>query len=123
MLTSTKKRYMFIIYELGNNGRSVRGTDIARALNVKKASVSLMIPNLVNLGLVSRTEDGRIDLTKHGTVYANDLYVKYLPLYKFFKEKLNSSDENARTDAICCLCSLTDENTNSITEYILTDAT
>ena len=114
---------MFIIYELGNNGRSVRGTDIARALNVKKASVSLMIPNLVNLGLVSRTEDGRIDLTKHGTVYANDLYVKYLTLYKFFKEKLNSSDKNARTDAICCLCSLTDENTNSITEYILTDAT
>ncbi|MDD6915445.1 MAG: hypothetical protein SPH44_04565 [Eubacteriales bacterium] len=91
--------------------------------NVKKASVSLMIPNLVNLGLVSRTEDGRIDLTKHGTVYANDLYVKYLTLYKFFKEKLNSSDENARTDDICCLCSLTDENTNSITEYILTDAT
>ena len=44
-----------------------------------------MIPNLVNLGLVSRTEDGRIDLTKHGTVYANDLYVKYLTLYKFFK--------------------------------------
>ena len=91
--------------------------------NVKKASVSLMIPNLVNLGLVSRTEDGRIDLTKHGTVYANDLYVKYLTLYKFFKEKLNISDENARTDAICCLCSLTDENTNSMTEYILTDAT
>lgn len=82
-----------------------------------------MIPNLVNLGLVSRTEDGRIDLTKHGTVYANDLYVKYLTLYKFFKEKHNISDENARTDAICCLCSLTDENTNSMTEYILTDAT
>ena len=45
-----------------------------------------MIPNLVNLGLVSRTEDGRIDLTKHGTVYANDLYVKYLTLYKFLKK-------------------------------------
>ena len=55
--------------------------------------------------------------------FKNDLYVKYLTLYKFFKEKLNSSDENARTDDICCLCSLTDENTNSITEYILTDAT
>lgn len=121
MLTSTKKRYMFIIYELGNNGRAIRGIDIAKALNVKKASVSLMLPNLVELGLVSRTEDGRIELTKVGTVYANDLYIKYLTLYQFFKEKLSSSHENARADAICCLCSLTDENTNSMTEYILTD--
>lgn len=122
MLTSTKKRYMFIIYELGNSGRAIRRIDIARALNVKKASVSLMLPNLVALGLVSRSEDGRIELTKVGAVYANDLYIKYLTLYQFFKEKLISSDENARADAICCLCSLTDENTNSMTEYILTDA-
>ena len=47
MLSSTKKRYMFIIYELGNKGGIVRSIDVSRALGVKKASVSLMLPNLV----------------------------------------------------------------------------
>ena len=47
MLSSTKKKYMFIIYELGNKGATVRSIDISKALGVKKASVSLMLPNLV----------------------------------------------------------------------------
>lgn len=34
MLSSTKKKYMFIIYELGNTGQNVRSVDIAKALAV-----------------------------------------------------------------------------------------
>ena len=36
MLSSTKKKYMFIIYELSNKGDIVRGIDISKALGVKK---------------------------------------------------------------------------------------
>lgn len=119
MLSSTKKKYMFIIYELSNKGDIVRGIDISKALGVKKASVSLMLPNLVEENLIERARDGSIILTKEGAVFASELYLKYLTLYQFFREKLRSSTENARVDAICCLCSLSDENTKSMTDFIL----
>lgn len=119
MLSETKKKYMFIIYELENKGQTVRGIDISRALNIKKASVSQMLPNLIDEGWIERSENGSIGFTQKGAVFAGGLYLKYLTLYKFFRDKLNSNEENARKDAICCLCSLSEENTESMTEYIL----
>ena len=119
MLSSTKKKYMFVIYELSNTGNTVRSIDVSKALGVKKASVSLMLPNLVEINLIERAPDGSILLTKDGALYASELYLKYLTLFQFFREKLKSSAESARADAICCLCSLTDENTKGMTEFIL----
>ncbi len=119
MLFATKKKYMFIIYELGNKFGFVRSIDIAKALNVKKASVSIMLPKLEAEELIERTENGSIVLTKKGAVFSGDLYLKYLTLYQFFVTKLKSTDENARNDAIACLCNMSDENTEMITEYIL----
>ncbi len=119
MLSSTKKKYMFVIYELSNKGNTVRSIDVSKALGVKKASVSLMLPNLVEINLIERALDGSILLTKDGALYASELYLKYLTLFQFFREKLKSSAESARADAICCLCSLTDENTKGMTEFIL----
>ncbi len=121
MLSSTKKKYMFIIYELRNSGIDVRGIDISKALNVKKASVSLMLPNLIDEELIERTDNGSIDFTQRGAVFAGELYLKYLTFYKFFTDALGSTAENARDDAICCLCSLTDENAENMAEYILKD--
>ena len=119
MLSSTKKKYMFIIYELRNNGDEVRSIDIAHALNVKKASISLMLPNLIKEDLIEKDEGGFIALTKKGAVFAGELYLMYLTLYKFFSEKLQSNSDSARNDAICCLCSLSDENSENMVNYIL----
>lgn len=119
MLSPTKRKYIFTIYELGNTGNSVRSTDISNALGVKKASVSLMLPKLIRESLVERTESGGVALTSAGAVLGGELYLKYLALFKLFKEVLKSTDENARRDSICCLCTLTDENTESMTNYVL----
>jgi DtxR family Mn-dependent transcriptional regulator len=122
MLTPTKKKYLFIIYELGMNGGKVRSVDIANALNIKKASVSSMLPALIDEDLIERhEEDGSVVFTKRGAVFASGLYVKYLTLFTFFREKLGSSEKSARHDAVICLCSLTDENTENMTNYILSD--
>ncbi len=119
MLSPTKRKYIFTIYELGNTGNSVRSTDISNALGVKKASVSLMLPKLIRESLVERTESGGVALTSAGAILGGELYLKYLALFKLFKEVLKSTDENARRDSICCLCTLTDENTESMTNYVL----
>ena len=122
MLTPTKKKYLFIIYELGFKGDKVRSIDIARALNVKKASISNMLPALAAENLIEKCEDGSVVFTESGAKFAGELYVKYLTLHTFFLEKLGSSEESARADSINCLCSLTDENTENITNYILEEA-
>lgn len=119
MLSSTKKRYMFIIYELGNKGGIVRSIDVSRALGVKKASVSLMLPNLVQENLIERTQSGGIVFTKAGATFAGELYFKYITMYEFFRNTLGSNHEDARNDAICCLCSMTDENATKLAEYII----
>ena len=119
MLEETKKKYLFIIYELGNQGKSVRGIDIAKALGVKKASVSLMLPKLISEEMIERSEDGSIVFTQKGAVFAGELYLTYLILFRFFRESLGSSPENARRDAVCCLCSLTEENSKRMTDFIL----
>ncbi len=36
MLSSTKKKYMFVIYELSNKGNTVRSIDVSKALGVKR---------------------------------------------------------------------------------------
>ena len=119
MLSATKKKYLFTIYELGNNGGSVRSVDIARTLGVKKASVSNMLPSLIEKNMISKYDNGIILLTSDGAKYASSLYLKYLTFYEFFSVKLGGSKENARKDAIICLGSLSDENTENITDYIL----
>lgn len=119
MLSSTKKKYLFVIYELGYYGNSIRSVDIARALGVKKASVSNMLPVLIEENMISKDEHGFISLTSVGAKYASNLYLKYLTFYEFFSVKLGGSKDNARKDAIICLCSLSDENTENITDYIL----
>ena len=58
-------------------------------------------------------------MTSDGAKYASSLYLKYLTFYEFFSVKLGGSKENARKDAIICLYSLSDENTENITDYIL----
>lgn len=119
MLTPTKKKYLFVIYELGQKGAQVRSVDVAKALNVKKASISNMLPSLVEENLIRRQADGSITFTPNGAQYAGGLYLKYITLYQFFSADLGSSPDSARSDAITCLCSLSEENIENMAEYIL----
>lgn len=85
MLSATKKKYLFTIYELGNHGGSVRSVDIARMLGVKKASVSNMLPSLIEKNMISKEDNGIISLTSDGAKYASSLYLKYLTFTNFFR--------------------------------------
>lgn len=122
MLTPTKKKYVFSIYEIGLENSAVRSVDIAKAICVSRASVANMLPVLLADGLIQRNADRSILLTNAGTGYAKKLYGRYTTLYQFFKNQLKSTEENARHDAIACICNLTDENTENMIYYLLEDA-
>ena len=78
-----------------------------------------MIPSLIEKNMADKDENGIISLTPDGARHASSLYLKHLTFYKFFSVNLGESKENARKNAISCLCSFSDESTESITDYIL----
>nr|WP_319487748.1 metal-dependent transcriptional regulator [uncultured Caproiciproducens sp.] len=119
MLSSSKKRYLFAIYELGFDGREVRCKDIAASLQVKRPSVSKMLNFLTEDGIIEKECYGSVHFTDEGARMANKLYTNYLLLCTFFFEQLHVSAENSRHDAIFSLCDLSDESIEHFSEIVL----
>lgn len=108
MLSSGKKRYLFIIHELGQNGNAVHSKDIASSLSVKQPSVSKMLNSLAEDGLIEKEYYGAATFTPEGARLSNKLYTDYLLLFSFFRNQLGLSEQDSRHDAIVCLCDLSD---------------
>ena len=119
MLSSGKKRYLFAIYELGQEGAAVRSKDIAVSLSVKRPSVSKMLGNLAEDGLIEKEYYGTVTVTAEGARLSNWLYTSYLLLYGFFHEQLGLPEPDARHDAIVCLCSLSDDGVDRLSGRML----
>ena len=69
MLSATKKRYLFAIYELGQNGKAVRCKDVASSLKIKPPSVSKMLNALSEDGLIEKNFTARYCLRKLARPY------------------------------------------------------
>lgn len=119
MLSSAKKRYLLTIYELGEYGNDVFSKDIAASLNVKRPSVAKMLKAMEEENLFCKEYYGKVQLSELGARIANQLYTKYLLLYTFFCEFLQVSKEDARSDAILCLCDLSEDSAEKIASLVL----
>ena len=84
MLTPAKKKYLFSIYEIGLQKVIIRSVDIAKVIQISKASVCNMLPVLVDEGLIEKDSDRIIAL-------AETLYDIYKVLYQFFRDIFKSS--------------------------------
>lgn len=72
-LRESHLRYLLVIYELGQVTMDVGTADIAKALDCSKASVTSMMSNLMEMGLLVRERYGKIYLTDRGFLLAKDL--------------------------------------------------
>ena len=73
-LRESHLRYLLVIYELGQVTMDVGTADIAKALDCSKASVTNMMSNLMEMGLLVRERYGKIYLTDTGFLWARDLF-------------------------------------------------
>ena len=73
-LRESHLRYLLVIYELGQVTMDVGTADIAKALDCSKASVTNMMSNLMEMGLLVRERYGKIYLTATGFLLARDLF-------------------------------------------------
>ena len=73
-LRESHLRYLLVIYELGQVTMDVGTADIAKVLDCSKASVTNMMSNLMEMGLLVRERYGKIYLTDTGFLLAKNLF-------------------------------------------------
>lgn len=89
--------YTKTIYLLGREG-TVRGIDIARALNVKQPTVSMALQALESEGYLLRMENRTVVLTAKGIAVARETLDRYVEIYRLLR-CLGISEPIARKDA------------------------
>jgi len=118
-LSRSVTKYLLGIYELSKGTDRVRSADLARYLGVSKASVVKMCTQLTEQGLIAKEYYGSIALTDSGMVEANRAYTDAVILQHFLETEFGVSTENAKADAVACLCTLSRECTDKIIHYAL----
>jgi len=98
-LSSGLEDYIEAIYVAYLNETPLKGAELARKLNISRASVSEALAKLVNKGLIKYNSYQAIVLTKSGIDEAKKVYAKHHILKEFFEEVLCISPVEAGENA------------------------
>ncbi len=94
----SRENYLEMILMLQNKGIKVRSTDVAKALDFSKPSVSRAVGILKEDGYIEVQDDGELTFTKEGEKLATSVYDRHCTLRKFF-ESIGVDTETANDDA------------------------
>ncbi len=99
-LSHSLEDYLEVMVDLtGDAGVPVRAVDIARKLDVSKASVSKAATSLKEKGFVDQPYYGEITLTEEGYRYGSYIWDKHQLLYRFLTEIVGIEPERANYEA------------------------
>ncbi|UTY23049.1 metal-dependent transcriptional regulator [Treponema denticola] len=98
-ITSSQEDYLERIYDLSLIDEHVRSIDVARALNVSRASVNKSLGGLKDEGYIEQEPYGTITLTKKGRAIAKEVRTRHNALRAFLTEVLKVDYEIADIDA------------------------
>ncbi len=98
-LTSGLEDYLEEIYIAHLNDTPLRGAELARKLNISRASVSEALSRLVAKELIKYNSYEAISLTNKGFTEAKKVYDKHHILKNFFVEVLGISADEASENA------------------------
>lgn len=97
--TASMEDYLEAIGILAREGNPVKVTEIGKALEVKKPSVTSALGKLAEAGLVQHERYGDVVLTSEGSRIAQDVYQRHQTLSHFLVEILNIDPVVAEEDA------------------------
>lgn len=95
-------------------GEKVKSVDLARHLNVSRASVNKAINILIEEKLVEKEYYGDISLTEEGQRISNKILWKHRLLKKFLVDVLEVSEEIASKEACGIEHSISDETAQKL---------
>ena len=96
---TTTQEYIEVIFDLEQQNRVARVTDIAERRGVTKASVSLVLNQLQKKELVDRKQYGHITLTKSGRRLGNKLSQRHKAIKEFLHAVVGVPEHIADQDA------------------------
>ena len=98
-LSSTIEDYLEAILNLEKDKKIVRVKDIAQKMEVKLPTVTSMLNNLVEKGLINHEKYEYVELTKKGKRIAKDVYRRHVIFRDFLTGILNVDTITAEEDA------------------------
>jgi Mn-dependent DtxR family transcriptional regulator len=93
------ENYLEAVYELSEDGRGARLTDIAERLSVTKSTANAAMSTLSSRGLVDAGKYRRVLLTREGKKIAGAVAAKHKIIKRFFIEVLRMDEITADDDA------------------------
>lgn len=98
-ITPSKEDYLERIYDLSIDDENVRSVDVARALNVSRASVNKSIGGLKEDGYIEQEHYGTITLTRKGKQIAKEVRNKHNVIRSFLINVLGVDYKTADEEA------------------------
>ncbi len=117
-LNESAENYLEHIHMETRDGRSIRASDLSKALDVTRASVSKALDNLEELGLLERGEKGALILTEAGLKKAEGIYQRHIVLTGFFEKIIGVSAKIAEKDACRIEHMISEETFQGIKTYL-----
>ena len=102
----------------GTTEQSVRSVDIAKQLDVSKASVNKAIGLLKEKGFADQPYYGDITLTRKGYKYAQAVYKRHRYLTAFLSKSIGIPEERAEEEACLMEHAISDESFEKWVAYI-----
>lgn len=97
--SASTEDYLEIIYEYSKNNDNFKSVDIAKKLNISRASVSEALKKLAEQGYLTYEKYKTVSLTEKGMKIAEQVYDKHCTLCKFFEKFLQLSNEESQINA------------------------
>lgn len=116
-ISASLEDYLETIYLLAQTHGFARVKDIARARDVKAASVSIALRKLAELGLVRYERREYIALTPAGEQAGRRVFTRHRLLTRFFEEVLHMPADAAGEQACAMEHSLTDEAMDRLVRF------
>ena len=98
-LSASLEDYLEVIYNSIKYNESVKAVDIARELNVSRASVTEALNKLSDKGLINYGRYQTITITDMGVKIAEDVVKRHSSLSSFFENILGVSSKEAEENA------------------------
>ncbi len=98
-ISSSLEDYMEAVYSIYTSENKVKAVEVARRLNVSRASVTEALKKLEQLGLINYGYYGTISVTEEGIKKAKEIIKKHETLAKFFEKILGVEHELAEETA------------------------
>lgn len=108
---------METIFELVRDNKLARIKDIAKARDVRSASVIPAMRRLSEMGLITYEKREYIDLTEAGEKVARRVYARHRLLARFFRDILGIPNDFAQKDACALEHSLSDVGMDHIVRF------